>query len=183
MPNYRRAYVAGGTYFFTLVTHRRRPLFAEERWREALRSAFETIQMVRPFTIAAIVLLPDHLLCVLTLPQGDTGYSIRWKQIKEVFTRDYLAMGGVEADVSDSRIGQGERGVRQRRFWEHTCRDQDDVNRCIDYIHWNPVKHGLAERVRDYSYSSFHRFVKEGTYPLDWGAENPCPGYDDPEWE
>jgi putative transposase len=183
VPNYRRVYIPGGTYFFTLVTQARRPLFAEERWRECLRSAFESIRKSDPFTIEAIALLPDHLHTVWTLPDGDAEYSNRWKRIKERFTRDYLAMGGIEADVSDSKAKHGERGVWQRRFWEHICWDQDDMNRCFDYTHWNPVKHGLVERVRDYPYSSFHRLVKAEMYPLDWGAENPCPDYDDPEWE
>jgi putative transposase len=183
MPNYRRVYVPGGTFFFTLVTHRRRPLFSEERWRRALRNSLSKIQADHPFTIEAIVLLPDHLHCIWTLPTADASYSIRWKRIKEEFTREFLGQGGIEVDVGDSRLEHGERGDWQRRYWEHACRDQDDVNRCIDYLHWNPVKHGLVRRVRDYPHSSFHRFVRMGAYPMEWGAANPCPGYEEPEWE
>jgi putative transposase len=183
MPNYRRNYVPGGTYFFTVVTHLRQPLFAQQRWRESLREAIEAIRVDRPFEIDAIVLLPDHLHCVWTLPAGDSDFSVRWRQIKEAFTRLYLDRGGREFVPSASRMRHGERGVWQRRFWEHTCRDQDDVNRCVDYIHWNPVKHKLVTRVRDYPWSSFHRFVRAGIYPLNWGEVDPCPAYDDPEWE
>jgi putative transposase len=181
MPNYRRVYVPGGTLFFTLVTNQRQPLFQEARWRQVLREAIK-IQDDRPFTIEAIVLLPDHLHCIWTLPPEDVDYSTRWGRIKEEFTRRYLDLGGREASVSDSRTKHAERGVWQRRFWEHACRDQDDLNRCFDYIHWNPVKHGLVQLPREYPHSSFHRFVAAGAYPLDWGSGDPVPGYDDPEW-
>jgi putative transposase len=182
MPDYRRYYVSGGTYFFTVVTYQRRSLFNREQPREWLRTAIQTIRCERPFTIVAMVLLPDHLHCVWTLPEQDADYSTRWRQIKETFTRS-VPKTGEEGTSSASRRRRGERAVWQRRFWEHTCRDQDDLNRCIDYIHWNPVKHGLVERVCDYSWSSFHRYVEQGIYPIDWGSTNPCPGYDEPEWE
>jgi putative transposase len=183
MPNYRRNYVPGGTYFFTVVTHERRPLFLGDGERHMLRTAFEAVRGEFPFITVAAVLLPDHLHSIWTLPQDDVDYSTRWRQIKEAFTRSFLQAGGQEGSLSASRKRHGERAIWQRRFWEHTCVDQDDLNRCIDYIHWNPVKHGLVERVRDYAWSSFHRFVEQGAYPLDWGSENPCPGYDKPEWE
>ncbi len=183
MPDYRRNYVPGGTYFFTVVVHQRRPLFDREQTRVFLRNAILTVRRKRPFDIVAMVLLPDHLHCIWTLPQGDADYSTRWRQIKEEFTCAYLEAGGEEGTRSASRQKRGERGIWQRRFWEHTCVDQDDLNRCIDYIHWNPVKHGLVERVCDYPWSSFHRYVEQGIYPFDWGSMNPCPGYDEPEWE
>jgi putative transposase len=183
MPNYRRNFVPGGTYFFTVVTHERRPLFDCDATRETLRTAIQTIRKNRPFTIVAMVLLPDHLHWVWTLPEGDAAYPTRMRRIKEEFTRSFLEAGGVDGPLSNSRAKKRERAVWQRRFWEHTCYDQDDVNRCIDYIHWNPVKHGLVQRVKDYPWSSFHRYVEEGIYPLEWGSENPCPGYDEPEWE
>ncbi len=183
MPNYRRHYVPGGTFFFTVVTHERRGLFVRAEFRTMLQEAIAKIRAKRPFAMPAVVLLPDHLHCIWTLPEGDTDYSTRWRQIKEVFTRSYLDAGGEEGARSKSRQHHAERAVWQRRFWEHTCWDQDDLNRCIDYIHWNPVKHGLVQRVRDYPWSSFHRHVAEGIYPLDWGSENPCPGYNEPEWE
>jgi putative transposase len=183
MPNYRRNYVPGGTYFFTVVTHQRRALFAQEQVRNLLGASIRAIRLKRPFEIIAMVLLPDHLHSVWALPERDADYSTRWRQIKELFTRLFLENGGEQGATSDSRRRHGERAVWQRRFWEHTCADQDDLNRCIDYIHWNQVKHGLVEQVRDYPWSSFHRYAERGVYPPDWGSENPCPGYDEPEWE
>ena len=183
MSNYRRYRVAGGTYFFTLVTHERRPLFADELGRKCLRDAIHAEQAKRPFELFAIVLLPEHLHCVWNLPSGDDSYSLRWAKIKEEFTRSYLKAGGGEGEASASRQKHRERAVWQRRFWEHTVEDEDDLKRCVDYIHWNPVKHGLVNRVRDWEWSSFHRFVELGEYPLDWGRVNPCEGYDEPEWE
>jgi putative transposase len=183
MPNYLRNYVPGGSYFFTVVTHERRPLFDRDKTRQLLRTAIQTIRSNSPFEILAMVLLPDHLHSIWTLPPDDSNYSTRWRQIKREFTRTFLQAGGREGVLSESRRKKGERAIWQRRFWEHTCRDQDDLNRCIDYIHWNPVKHGLVKRVRDYSWSTFHRYVRAGVYPLDWGSENPCSGYEEPEWE
>jgi putative transposase len=183
MPQYRRNYVPGGTYFFTVVTHQRRPILTTELGRDCLRKALSQEQDKRPFEIFAIVLLPDHLHAIWTLPEGDAEYSLRWSRIKEQFTRSFLDGGGSEGVQTASRIRHRERSVWQRRFWEHTCRDEDELKRCVDYVHWNPIKHGLATRVRDYPWSSFGRFVELGEYDLDWGAENPCPEYDAPEWE
>jgi putative transposase len=182
MSWYRRNYVPGGTYFFTLVTYHRRPILTDELARSHLREVLRTEQAARPFQITAIVLLPDHLHTVWTLPQGDVSYSRRWSSVKEAFTRHYLKSGGNEGPVSAVRTARRERGVWQRRFWEHTIRDEDDLKRCVDYIHWNPVKHGLVERVRDYPWSSFHRFVESGDYDIDWGgtAVDDVPGA---EWE
>jgi putative transposase len=183
MPNYRRNFVPGGTYFFTVVTHERRPLFLHAQARRLLHSAIQTVQAKRSFVIVAMVLLPEHLHCVWTMPDEDANYSTRWRQIKEAFTRSFLQAGGEEGVVSESRRSHNERAVWQRRFWEHTCRDQDDLNRCIDYVHWNPVKHGLVMRLIDYPWSSFHRFVAQGIYPPDWGSADPWPRNDAPEWE
>jgi putative transposase len=183
VSNYRRNYVPGGTYFFTAVTHQRRPILRAAFARRCLRAAFLEERRKRPFAVVAVVLLPDHLHTVWTLPPGDADYSVRWARIKEEFTRSFLAEGGHEAAVTTSRLRRRERAVWQRRFWEHTCKDEDDLKRCVDYLHWNPVKHGLVMRVRDYPWSSFHRFVRMGEYDLNWGAVNPCPGYDEPEWE
>ena len=135
-----------------------------------------------PFELTAMVLLPDHLHAVWTLPTGDDRYSLRWKLVKEKFTRHYLEGGGREIAVSASRLHQGERGIWQRRFWEHTVRDEEDLKRSIDYIHWNPKKHGHVNNVRDWPWSSFHRFVTLREYTVEWGAQDPTPGYDEPEW-
>ena len=183
MPNYRRNYVPGGTYFFTLVTEGRRPILTSDTARACLTEAFKTVMADRPFELTAIVLLPDHLHTIWTLPEGDADYSLRWAQAKEAFTRSFLIRGGREGAQSTSRQHKRERAVWQRRFWEHTCRDEDDLKRHLDYLHWNPVKHGYVTRVRDWQWSSFHRLVADGEYDLRWGSADPCPEYSAPEWE
>jgi putative transposase len=182
MSWYRRWYVPGGTYFFTVVTHCRRPIFTSDSARVHLRSVLEAEQAKRPFKIAAMVLLPDHLHTIWTLPEADADYSRRWASIKEAFTRRFLTVGGDEAPISNARYLRRERGIWQRRFWEHLVRDEDDLICCADYIHWNPVKHGLVTRVKDYPWSSFHRFVEAGDYDPDWGSGDAIdvPGA---EWE
>jgi putative transposase len=171
MPDYRRWYVPGGTYFFTVVTHGRRPILTTDVARKCLREAMQEEFDVRPVKVMAIVLLPDHLHAIWTLPPGDAEYSLRWSRIKERFTKSYLASGGTEAPVSKSRVTHRERGVWQRRFWEHVVRDEDDLKHCADYIHSNPVKHGLVKSPCDYPYSSFLQWVTSGDYQLDWGAD------------
>ncbi|MFO0810752.1 MAG: transposase [Gemmataceae bacterium] len=183
MSGYRRNWVEGGTYFFTVVSASRRPIFAGDAARAHLRSAIDSIRQRFPFAIEAFVLLPDHLHTIWTLPPGDAKYATRWKRIKEEFTVRFLVNGGTEAPVSASRSRRGERGVWQRRYWEHTCDDADDFKHHLDYLHWNPVKHGLVTRVRDYPWSSFHRYVALGEYDIDWGSADPCPRYHTPEWE
>jgi REP element-mobilizing transposase RayT len=126
VSNYRRNYVPGGTYFLTLVTHQRRPLFEVDSSRKLLHDALHVVNVKRPFTIVAMVLLPDHLHCVWTLPMDDDDYSTRIRQVKEQFTREFLRIGGQGGDTSTSRLRSGERAVWQRRFWEHTCTDHDD---------------------------------------------------------
>ena len=127
-----------------------------------------------------MVLLDDHLHTIWTLPEGDTRYSARWGWIKKEFTKAYLATGGNEQSRSESRIRQRRRGVLQRRFWEHMLRDEVDYPRHFDYIHYNPIKHGYVESVKDWPYSTFHRWVKRGVYPLDWGSTpHEIMGFDD----
>jgi putative transposase len=182
MPNYRRNYVEGGTYFFTLVTHQRRRLFQSALARKLLRESILEIKQKRPFIHFASCLLPDHLHTVWILPRGDSDFSIRWKRIKEEFTNRWLDHGGSEGSVSSSRKSKKERGIWQRRFWEHTIENEADLERCVDYTHWNPRKHGLIARVRDWQWSTFFQFVEKGDYDLDWGGTDPCFGWDDPEW-
>ena len=181
MSNYRRCFLCGGTFFFTVVTHRRQPILTSELGREKLRAAFDATREKLPFSIVAMVLLPNHLHTVWTLPSGDFDYSSRWQSIKSYFSHHYIAVNGREADLTPSRITRRERAVWQRRFWEHLCRDEDDLKRCVDYIHWNPVKHKLAARAGDYPWSSFHRYVRMGEYPVDWGSVDPCPNWNQPE--
>jgi putative transposase len=179
MSRYRRNFVPGGTYFFTVVTNRRRPFLTSDIARRSLRTALRRVRSRHPFTIDAIVLLPDHLHTVWTLPPQDAAYPLRWKRIKERFTSAYLANGGEEASVSASRHAKGERGVWQRRYYEHTVRDDVDLKHRVDYVHINPLKHGLVTRVVDWPWSSFHRYVTLGEYTPDWGAD---PTFYGDEW-
>ena len=172
MSEYRRWKVEGGTYYFTVVTHNRRPLFSDETNRAHLRNAIRSVRNRRPFRMVAIVLLPEHLHTVWELPRGDANYSTRWREIKTLFTRSYLASGGSDGAISHARKRRDEHGVWQRRFFEHTCRDELDLKRCVDYIHINPVKHRLVKRVRDWPWSTFHRFVKLGQYDINWGGSD-----------
>ena len=183
MPNYRRWYVPGGTYFFTVVTHLRRPIMASECARKHLHDAIEELQDKQPFSLTAIVLLPDHLHTIWTLPANDSDYSGRWAVIKESFTRRFLRDGGADGPRSASRVAKRERGVWQRRFWEHVCHHEQDFKNHLDYLHWNPVKHGLVRCVRDWPWSSFHRYVELGEYEPTWGSLDPCPEMASPAWE
>ncbi|OGS93340.1 MAG: transposase [Gallionellales bacterium GWA2_59_43] len=155
MSNYRRARVPGGSYFFTLVSHDRRPVLTGENVRVALREAVQAVRDEHPFFVEAWVLLPDHLHCIWRLPEDDSDYALRWAQIKR-FTRHRLGM------PSEGKLWQP-------RYWEHCIRDENDFARHVDYIHWNPVKHGLVNCAADWPYSTFHRFVAAGGYPRDWG--------------
>ncbi len=175
MPNYRRAHVPGGTFFFTVVTHRRRSLFATPANRSLLGDCIRECQREWPFQINSIVRLPDHLHTRWTLPPGDTNYSSRWSVIKTTFTKKYLAAGGSDLGVSKGKRIEGRRGIWQRRFWEHTIADEDDYEAHFDYIHFNPVKHGSVSCPRDWEPSSFHRWVKHGVYPPDWGCGQHSP--------
>jgi len=174
MSEYRRVYVPGGTYFFTVVTEGRARLFASDRARQLLGSVMRQCFQRRPVEIAALVLLPDHLHTLWTLPPGDQEYSLRWRWIKREFTRHWLALGGREQNRAKSRVRERRRGVWQRRFWEHTIRDEADLEAHFDYIHYNPVKHRLVTRPRDWPWSSFHRWVNNGHYDIDWAARR-CP--------
>ncbi|WP_374402150.1 transposase [Niveibacterium sp.] len=169
MARYRRANVAGGSYFFTVVTERRQAILTDADVREALRAAIETVRARRPFRIDGWVLLPDHLHAIWTLPEGDADFSTRWRLIKSHVTR---ACGAAyfRADwLTDRRAEKGCGTLWQHRYWEHLLRDEADLRHHLDYLHWNPVKHGLVNRVADWPWSSFHRHVALGNYPLDWG--------------
>jgi putative transposase len=168
MPEYRRAFLPGGTFFFTFVTAGRAPILATPEARVCLRTALQQTAARWPFAIRAIVLLPDHLHTIWTLPDGDADFSRRWAFLKKQFTRGWLAAGGAEQATSHSRRRNRRRGVWQRRFWEHTIRDEVDFIRHCDYIHYNPVKHGRAECPHAWPYSSFPRFVSENKYAADW---------------
>jgi putative transposase len=170
MPNYRRARVPGGSYFFTLVVDGRRKLFSNSAARALLGSVLRRCQNRRPFRINAIVLLPDHLHAIWTLPPNDADYSTRWNWIKGEFTGEWIQIGGSESPISEARRNEGRRGIWQPRFWEHTLETEDDFERHFDYIHYNPVKHGYVKCPRDWECSSFHRLVKEGVLPEHWAC-------------
>jgi putative transposase len=163
MSDYRRVLVPGGTYFFTVVTWHRRPLLASGERIGLLREAFGHIKATRPFAVEGIVILPDHLHCILRLPPGDSDYSGRWREIKKRFSRA----------VDDRTNRRNERPVWQRRFYEHLIRDEEDWRRHMDYLHYNPVKHGLAGSVAEWPWSSFRRAVGRGWYTEDWGSPPP----------
>ncbi|MFN0195473.1 MAG: REP-associated tyrosine transposase [Planctomycetaceae bacterium] len=171
MSKYRRNRI-GRTYFFTVVTYERQQILTTDLGRECLRTAIHTVQRDRPFSIVAIVLLPDHLHSIWELPEGDSDYSTRWRRIKSIFSRHWLKHGGNVGEKSSSRHAREEQTIWQRRFFEHTCRDDSDLKRCVDYVHINPLKHGLVERVADWPWSSFHRYVQSGEYLMDWGNVN-----------
>ena len=167
--DYRRYRIEGATYFFTVVTDGRVPFLCDETARGLLSRSLTEYQTRWPFTIDAVVLLPDHLHTLWTLPPADADYSRRWAWIKKEFTKGWLACGRAEQPVSDGRARKGYRGVLQPRFWEHTVRDEDDFARHADYIHSNPVKHGYVRSPKDWEWSSFRQQVAKGWYPEDWG--------------
>ena len=169
MPNYRRNRVPGGTYFFTVNLLERKLSLLTDRI-DALRAAVRQVRARRPFHIDAWVVLPEHLHCIWTLPPDDTDYSARWKAIKIAFAKSLPAT----ENLSQVRRAKGERGIWQRRFWEHTIRDDRNYSAHMDYVHYNPVKHGLVARVSEWSFSSFHRCVEAGIYPVDWGGSPPA---------
>lgn len=169
MPEYRRTNIPGATYFFTLTTYRRKALLTDPRCRVSLRSAINKVRLEMPFEILAWVLMPDHLHAVWQLPQNDKDYSLRWSLIKQHVTRD-CATWMPQPDISTSRNKRGEGGIWQRRFWEHLIRDEIDLSNHLNYIHYNPVKHGYVTNVVDWPYSTFHRYVNDGAYPKNWGG-------------
>jgi len=165
MTEYRRARNPGATWFFTVNLAQRHGNRLLLEQIDRLRAAFAIVQRKHPFKIEAIVVLPDHLHCLWRLPPGDSDYGVRWGLIKSVFSR------GLPADErrSMSRRLRGERGIWQRRFWEHMVRDEEDFARHADYIHYNPVKHGWVKAPSEWKHSSFGHFVEKGIYPIGWG--------------
>lgn len=168
MPEYVRAIVPGGTFFFTVVTNFRRPILTTKSGHAALSGAFQHVQRRHPFEIDALVVLPDHLHCIWTLPDDDTNFSTRWRLIKSEFTKHYRHSGGPETGRSRSRVSKGERGVWQRRFWEHAVCDETEYERLCNYIHYNPVRHRLAKCPHEWAFSSFNDFVRNRRYESDW---------------
>ena len=164
MVNYRRNHQPGGTFFFTLTLRERSSRVLTDHI-ETLRAAFRAVRRERPFHVNAIVVLPEHLHTIWTLPPGDDDYPGRWRAIKSAFTRAVVKSG-----VMVARNTKGEYALWQRRYWEHTIADEGDFQRHVDYIHYNPVKHGWVNRAVDWPYSSFHRYVARGMVPLHWAT-------------
>lgn len=164
MPDYRRAWVAGGTWFFTVNLLERHDNDLLVRHIDRLRDAVRDTRRHHPFTIHGFVVLPEHLHAVLELPAGDTDFALRWRRIKALFSKS-LPTTELRSTVRQRR---GERGIWQRRYWEHLIRDEADYRAHMDYVHVNPLKHGLVSRVQDWPHSTFHKYVEAGVYPLDW---------------
>ena len=160
---YRRAFVPGGTYFFTVMTTRRLPIFADEKAVGLLRQAFLRVKARRPFAVDAMVVLPDHLHCMWTLPSEDSDYPIRWRLIKTHVTKRY-------GSAHNRRLHQS---IWQPRYWEHTIRDETDYRQHVEYIHYNPVKHGYVRRRSEWPHSSFVHYVKKKSHSEDWGSTEP----------
>jgi putative transposase len=179
MPSYRRAHQPGGTFFFTVVTDRRAPLFTQPAARQLLRTAITTARESRPFTIDSFVLLPEHFHLMMTLPTGDADYSTRIAHLKSLFTKSWLDAGHAEQPRSAYRLRTRRRGVWQPRFWEHVIRDRNDYNNHLDYIHYNPIKHNHVPCPHLWPHTTFHRAVKQNLYANDWlctcNGQHPIP--------
>ena len=176
-PNTADQKLLAAHIFFTVVTYCRQPILTSEVMRHSLREGIIRAQRTLPFKIEAWVLLPDHLHCIWTLPEDDANFSSRWAIIKRHVSKEANEIHLVREThptrlaLSDSRLKRKETTIWQRRFWEHLIRDETDFRRHLDYIHWNPVKHGYVSLAADWSFSTFHRFAKDGIYPKDWGGD------------
>ncbi len=170
MPNYRRAWCPGGTYFFTVNLLERGSNDLLIKHISLLKDSIRSVRQRHPFHIHAWVVLPDHIHCIIELPENDTDFPLRWRLIKMGFSKSLT----IDERISPVRKKRGERGIWQRRYWEHLIRDEADYRAHVDYIHINPVKHGLCDKVIDWPHSTFHQLVKTGTYPADWAG-----GYED----
>ena len=170
MSNYHRVKIEGAWYFFTVVTYKRRSFLTDDLTRPILKEAFQKIKADRPFDMPAFCLMPNHLHCIWKMGGDDCDYSIRWALIKRFFSISYVTAGGETIGQSKSRRKKRELRIWQRQFWEHRIRDEVDYWNHVHYIHYNPVKHGLVERIADWPYSTYHRFCQQGIYDdFDWG--------------
>jgi putative transposase len=165
MPQYRRAKFEGRVFFFTVVLAERPSSLLVDQI-DRLRQVYRTVHQRRPFETIAVCILPDHVHALWALPEGDADFSTRWSLIKSGFSR------GLDTQTrSASKIAKREKGIWQRRYWEHAIRDDADLERHVDYIHFNPVKHGHVTRVADWPHSSFHRYVERELLAADWGGD------------
>ncbi len=172
MTNYRRIYIPGSTLFFTLITYKRQKFLTSETARHCLKSAWRLVNKNHPFELTALVLLPDHLHCIWKLPKEDVNFSMRWSKIKKHFSKNYLSLSnGYKPQRTRSMMKRNESGLWQRRFWDHIIRNDQDFINHLNYIHYNPVKHGLVDSPSDWPYSTFHKYVKLDFYEKDWGSD------------
>jgi putative transposase len=165
---YIRSHHPGGTYFFTVVTKNREPILTNPSCVMLLRESFRKVKQNYPFTLDAFVLMPDHLHCIMTLPENDFDYSTRWALIKSNFSRRF---NSANSTLTAQQVVRREKNIWQRRFWEHQITDEKELINHVEYIHYNPVKHGYVESVNEWPYSSFHKFVKLQIYEADWGND------------
>ena len=165
MSNYRRLLVNGGTYFFTVVTYKRQLLLCEEHALSRLKAAFRYVMKTHPYRMDGLVVLPDHVHCVWTLPENDDDFSVRWHRLKRHFSI------GIDGSTNHRRG----KHIWQNRFWEHLIRDEKNLHHCLDYMHYNPVKHGYVAKPSDWKYSTFLQHVKHGHYDMNWGSNGEPP--------
>ena len=170
MMKYRRLFNPGATVFFTVVSYLRQPIFKSQSSVDLLSDAIQYVMRRHPFTIDALVVLPDHLHSIWTLPDGDVDYPTRWRLIKSYFTR--VIASSLSMRQTESMAKKGEQPVFQRRYWEHTIRDEKDYKNHLDYIHFNPVRHGYSKEPSEWAASSFHQYLENGYYPHDWGGKS-----------
>ncbi|GAA0199116.1 transposase [Kangiella japonica] len=166
MVQYRRNRVEGASYYFTVNLNDRSKDYLT-RYIHDLRHSFRVCRASMPFTIDVTVILPEHLHCIWTLPDDGSNYSARWRKVKTTFTQRLI-----QQNINISKDRHGQYNLWQRRYWERTIRNDKEFSAYVDYIHYNPVKHGYVSKVQDWKYSSFHRFVREGKLSRDWGGEN-----------
>ncbi len=169
MPEYRRIKQEGGIYFFTLVTYKRQRLFDSSNVRTLLLTTIEDVKDYHPFEMIAYCVLPDHIHLIWQMPENDADYSMRIRLIKRRFSKRFIPLFGERVERSESQIKRREVPIWQRRFWEHLINDEDDLERHIEYIHFNPVKHGLVQQAANWDCSSFNEFVEKGIYDRNWG--------------
>ena len=173
MPNYRRDQSPGGTWFFTVVAFERRPIFCRQTFRASLKQSIQRTQKSHPFEINAWILLPDHLHCIWTLPADDANFSTRWKLIKQYVSQGCRGYFQRQTKLSAAKKKRRERSIWQRRFWEHSLQSEKDLANHLDYIHYNPVKHGYCHSPSQWPYSSFHKYLANGAYTNDWATTIP----------
>ncbi|MEW5701433.1 MAG: transposase [Candidatus Zixiibacteriota bacterium] len=178
MSEYRRCRTPGGTYFFTVVTHERRPILCQDGVADQLLAIISVVAEEIPFQVEAYALLPDHLHCIWRLGDDTCDFSRAWALVKLRFTKRMVALSSFRPETetrSRSKIARSDSAIWQRRFWEHKIRNEADFEAHFHYIHFNPVKHGLVRRPMEWRHSTFHRYVEEGIYAQDWGGLDEWP--------